>query len=256
MGLRPGANLQDSLVRTLPLGLRRWVRKQQRRFHIHWPPLGKVDFGDLRRVKPVSSSFGMDRGQDISRYYIEKFLSDNAGDIKGRVLEFGDPAYTLKYGQACVIQSDVLSVVPGNPKATIVADLSKENSIPSNTFDCIICTQTLQMIFDVRHALRQMERILKPGGVILITTHGISQIGRFEGIDDWGEYWHFTSQSLRHLVHEFFPPAQAEIHGFGNVLAAVAHLHGLCSQDVTEEELDIRDPAYDVLIGARARKSN
>jgi hypothetical protein len=39
------------------------------------------------------------------------------------------------------------------------------------------------------------------------------------------------------------------------VLAAVAHLHGLTAGDVTPEELDERDEAYDVIVGAAAIKS-
>jgi len=46
-----------------------------------------------------------------------------------------------------VTQSDVLNYVEGNPKATIVADLTDAPHIPDNTFDCVVITQTLQMIF-------------------------------------------------------------------------------------------------------------
>ena len=36
------------------------------------PPVGKVDFGSLRRLNPVSTMFGYDRGRPIDRYYIEE----------------------------------------------------------------------------------------------------------------------------------------------------------------------------------------
>jgi ubiquinone/menaquinone biosynthesis C-methylase UbiE len=44
-----------------------------------------------------------------------------------------------------------------------VADLTHADHIPSDTFDCIICTQVLFLIFDVRTAIRTLYRILKPG---------------------------------------------------------------------------------------------
>jgi SAM-dependent methyltransferase len=144
--------------------------------------------------------------------------------------------------------------VQRNPQATIVADLSDADNIQSDRFDCIILTQTLQMIFDVPAALRHLHRILKPGGVLLVTTHGISRIARREHIDPWGEYWHFTSQALRRLFDANFPTARVEIFTYGNVLTAAASLHGLAAEDLTERELNFCDPNFEVIIAVRARR--
>jgi SAM-dependent methyltransferase len=156
-------------------------------------------------VSPVSGSIGFDRGQPIDRYYIEEFLSAHSSDIKGRTLEFGNRAYTLKFGGDKVVKSDVLCVEEGNPEATIIADLTGAHQIQSGSFDCIIMTQTLQMIYDFHPALMHLHRILKPGGVLLVTTHGISKICRREGRDQWGEYWRFTAQSIRKIFLGYFP---------------------------------------------------
>ena len=78
-------------------------------------------------------------------------------------LEIGDNSYTKKFGGHSVTKSEVLSVVEGNPKATIITDLTCADLIPSDTFDCIICTQTIQMIYDMKAALHHLHRILKPG---------------------------------------------------------------------------------------------
>src|SRR5438876_1720600 len=88
------------------------------------PPVGRVQFGELRRKTPISRHFGFDRGLPIDRYYIEGFLARNAADIRGRVLEIGDNAYTRKYGGHSVTMSDVLHVAKGNPIATFVDDLA------------------------------------------------------------------------------------------------------------------------------------
>ena len=217
-------------------------------------PVGKVDFGHLRRLQPIHDDYGWLTGQVIDRYYIEKFLTRYSQDIQGRVLEIGIDDYTIKFGGKKVTKSDVLHYVEGNPKATIVADLTKADNIPSNTFDCIIITQTLQMIFDVRLAIKHLHRILKPGGVILVTSHGTSKIGRFLGIDAWGTYWHFTCQSKRFLFEEFFQPNNVNVEAWGNLLSATAFLYGLVVEDLKMEELDYQDPRYEVLIGVRAVK--
>ena len=59
----------------------------------------RFNFGDLRRTKPVSSAFGYDRGKPVDRRYIEAFLATNSVDVRGRVLEIGDSAYTRQFGR-------------------------------------------------------------------------------------------------------------------------------------------------------------
>jgi SAM-dependent methyltransferase len=241
-------------VRTLPPSVREWFRAQQRRHRLQWPRTGSVTFGELDRLTPVSRVFGLDRGLPIDRYFIEQFLAAHASDIRGRVLEIGDNRYTRQFGGTRVSASDVLHLVAGSRGATIIGDLTAADHIPAETFDCIVATQTLQMIYDVGAALRHIARILKPGGVLLATSHGISRIARREGVDDWGEYWHFTTQSMRRLLQDHFRGGDIEVSAFGNVFAATAALHGLAAQEVEPERLDYHDPNYEVLVAARVRK--
>ncbi len=236
----------------LPAETRRWLRMQQERWS-RWPPVGWSRLGGLRRLTPISRVFGFDRGLCVDRYYIERFLSLHASDIRGHVLEIADNSYTRRFGDDRVTRSDVLHVVDGNPKATIVADLTRADQIPSNTFDCIIFTQTLQFIYEVRTAIRTIYRVLRPGGVLLATCSGISQISRYD-MDRWGDYWRFTSPSIRRLFEEAFPTTGVTVEAHGNVLVAIAHLHGLAKEDLRREELDYHDPDYEVVITVRAVK--
>jgi len=103
------------------------------RHWFNWPAVGRVNFGSLRRLSPISRNFGYNRGdKSISRYYINKFIEKNCLDIKGHVLEVGDNVYTLRYGGGKVKHSDILHVASGNSKATIVTDLTNAQNIPSN----------------------------------------------------------------------------------------------------------------------------
>ena len=215
----------------------------------------QVRWGSLRRLTPLSHVFGLDRGLSIDRYYIQNFLAQQVRDIRGHVLEFADSDYTLKFGGEKVDRSDTFHLSPDNPKATIVADLTSAKEIPSDTFDCIICTQTLQFIYGVQAAAKTLYRILKPNGVLLVTFPGISQISRYD-MDRWGEYWRFTTLSARRLFEEDFPAGQVRVEAHGNVLAATAFLQGIAAEELRQKELDFHDPDYEVLITVRAVKPN
>jgi SAM-dependent methyltransferase len=216
------------------------------------PSIGEIDFGGLRRLTPISREFGYDRGLPVDRYYIERFLAQHSGDIRGRVLEIGDDSYTRRFGGERVNRSDVLHVNKRNPVATFIGDLTKAEHLPPEAFDCFIVTQTLHLIYDVRVALKNIYRILKPGGIVLATVPGISQIS----IDEWADYWcwSFTRLSIGRLFAEIFPTRAVDIDAHGNVLAAIAFLHGVAMEELRREELDYRDPCYDLLITIRAVK--
>jgi SAM-dependent methyltransferase len=214
----------------------------------------RVRWGNLRRRHPFSRKFGFDRGQPIDRYYIEAFLAAQAADIRGRVLEIGAAEYTRRFGGARVTQSDVLHAAPGNPLATLVGDLCTGAGLPLEAFDCLILTQTLPFVYDVASAVATCRRILKPGGAVLGTLSGISQISRFD-MDRWGDFWRFTDASARRLFGGIFGEANTTVVTYGNVLAATAFLHGLAARELTREELDFRDPDYQVSIGVRAVKN-
>jgi SAM-dependent methyltransferase len=239
--------------RILPTSVRQWLQTQ--RHHLRFsPPINWVRFGSLRRVTPISPVFGLDRGQSIDRYYIDHFLADHAADIRGGVLEIADNSYTTRFGGQRVTRSDVLHVQAGNPKATIVASLVSSEPIPSDAFDCIILTQTLPFIYDLRAAIRTVYRILKPGGVVLATFPGICQISRYD-MDRWGDYWRFTSLSAQRLFEESFPAANVTIQTHGNVLVSSAFLYGIAAEELRKEELEYRDPNYELQITVRAFKS-
>jgi len=218
--------------------------------------LEPVDFGNLRRLNPISPGFGYRRGKlPIDRYYIEKFLTRHASDIRGCVLEIGENVYTRKFGGDRVGKSDVLHVVEGNPGATIVDDLTSGTKIKSDTFDCIIFTHTLQCIYDVQAVIRTLCRILRPGGVLLAATFGICKISRWD-MERWGDYWRFTSLSARRLFEEVFPPENIQVQAYGNVLVATAILHGLAAEELKEYELDYHHPDYEVTLTVRAVKAD
>jgi SAM-dependent methyltransferase len=200
----------------------------------------------------MSRSFGYDRGLPIDRFYIENFLGRHAKDIRGRVLEFGSDDYTVRFGGPQVTKSDVLHVKEGNPKATFVGNIEDGAGIPTDTFDCVICTQVLQLIYDLPAAVRTIHRILKPGGVLLATVPGISPISHDEWAERW--CWAFTTRSAQRLLMAEFSPSEVDVQSRGNVLVAASFLYGLAAEELSPEELGHHDEAYQLLIELRTAK--
>jgi peptidoglycan/xylan/chitin deacetylase (PgdA/CDA1 family)/GT2 family glycosyltransferase/SAM-dependent methyltransferase len=213
-----------------------------------------LDWGDLRRLSPISPVWGLDRGKPLDRHYIEGFLERHRADIRGRVLEIKDAGYTNRFGGSQVTRSDVLDVDAGNPLATIVADVTRADAIPPDSFDCFILTQTLHIIYDVRAALGHAYRMLKPEGVLLCTLPCVSRISYEDGGLEGGDFWRFTEASVRRLFAEVFPVEAFEVVSYGNLMMCAAFLHGLAPDEVTPGELEETDPWFPLLCAVRAVK--
>jgi len=214
----------------------------------------QIIFNNLSVNKPVSSVFGIDRGKPIDRYYIEKFLASQAEYIQGRVLEVGGSEYSHRFGGEKVDAFEVLHATPVKQKNTFVGDLTDVSTLQENAFDCFVCTQTLNFIYDVRMAVQGAHYLLKPGGVLLATVAGISQISRYD-MERWGDYWRFTTASIKKLFNPVFKGG-VQVETFGNVLAATAFLQGISVEDLPDEALlDANDPDYQLLITIIARKA-
>ncbi|UUY02948.1 class I SAM-dependent methyltransferase [Svornostia abyssi] len=141
-----------------------------------------------------------------------------------------------------------------NPDATIVGDLTDPSTLPAETFDCIICTQTLPVIWDVRSALASLHAALRPGGVLLVTVPGITR-ALTPDRDHWGDWWRFTSSSLRRLAADAFPGGDIEVVSYGNLLTATLFLQGFAAHEVAPRELDLHDPDFEVIVALRARRA-
>ena len=212
-----------------------------------------VKWHSLRKTKPVSTVFGLDRGTPVDRYYIEKFLSSNRQLIRGSVLEIAENVYTSKFGGSQVTRSEILHFTDDNPSATIVGDLTDPATLPGDRIDCFICTQTFNFIYDFKKAIEGAHHLLKNDGVLLATLGGISQISRYD-MDRWGDYWRFTVLSALRAFEEVFGKGNVQTASYGNVLSSISFLEGISVEELTAAELDHEDPDYQMLITVIARK--
>jgi SAM-dependent methyltransferase len=151
-----------------------------------------------------------------------------------------------------VERSDVLDSNPANPKVTILADLDSHLEVASNVFDCLIFTQVLQFIGNLQDCLQELHRILKPGGVLLVTVPCVSKVDAGYGKNK--DFWRFTDSSCKILFGNVFGLNGVNVHCYGNVLSSIAFLTGAAYEELSQKELDYCDPSFQLLLGVRTVK--
>jgi hypothetical protein len=208
----------------------------------------------FNKVQPISKVFGFDRGKPIDRYYIEKFLSNNKEHIHGVVLEVEENAYTKLFAsennKSYILKYSELGKVEST---FIYGDLTKLESIPYNSFDTFICTQTLNFIFEVNKAIESIHSLLRKNGTALITVACISQISRYDA-DRWGDFWRFTPQGIQNLFNNVFGKENVELTVFGNSFAASHFIKGFSSTELKTIKLDAVDEDYPVIVALKVTK--
>lgn len=203
-------------------------------------------------LQPISRLFGFDMGTPIDRIYIEDFLSKNAYCIQKNIIEIADDFYSRKYAQENS-NFNILNTIKTNNNV-IVGDLTKITTLPKNMFDCFICTQTLNFIYDFNKAIEGSYYLLKNKGVMLATVSGISQISRYD-MDRWGDYWRFTNLSIKIAFEKIFGKGNVDIDYYGNVYSAKCFLDGLPADKLSYDELFYKDSDYQITIVVKATKN-
>lgn len=214
---------------------------------------GPIILADLKREKPIDDSMGFGRGTPIDRFYIEKFIRTHRDLIKGDVLEVMDSTYTDQFGSAHLYPSILNFQASVTDKNIIPGDLTQPSSIQKDRYDCFICTQTYNFIYDFKTAIQSSCQLLKPGGTLLATVSGLCQVSRYD-MDRWGDYWRFTNRSIEQVFAENFE-GEVELELFGNLIAATALLQGAALEDIDDiSRLNQMDDDYQVIIGIKATK--
>jgi hypothetical protein len=214
---------------------------------------GKVRLNAVLRSKPVSEKFGFDRGTPLDRYYIERFLGAHAHRISGRVLEVAESNYTRKFGTAAVAGT-VLRYKGDEEEGVMIGDLTEHAGLPENVYDCFICTQTYNFIYDFQKAIAGSYRLLKPGGALLATVAALSPVSKYDA-DRWGDFWRFTPQSSVRMFTDVFGSAHVSVHPFGNSAVAALFMKGYSVEDLPSMvKPDEHDPDYPIVIGICAVK--
>ena len=206
----------------------------------------RPSWGNLRRVTPVSASYGFERGTPIDRYYVHRFFAGHRHVIRGRVLEIQTRDHTRKYGSG-VTAADTLDI-RAEFRPTYHCDLANASIVADGSYDCFLLPNTLCFLRALDAALREARRIVRRGGVILATVPGFVPL-----TPDVPDYWHASADGWREVATRVWPDCETTIESHGNCLAAAASMYGLAAEELTEAELDVQDSRYPVLVTIACR---
>lgn len=236
----------------LYLDSKKYVKNFLRYFkHLITRSLAKRDL----EVKFISNDFGFSRGTPIDRHYIHNFFCENASFVTGCCLEFGDSTYMDKYGIDVTKKVTFnYSDAPFSSGRSIAGDIAKPNSLPSEEFDCIVCVNVLNFIYDLSAATLGLRRMLKQNGKLLLTLAGVSShVSRYD-MNRWGDYWRLTDKAAIKLLEDSGFTIEA-MRVYGNPYACTAQLNGFSTEDVVQSELFPSHPDYQLVLAFTLSKS-
>ena len=85
--------------------------------------------------------------------------------------------------------------LPGNELADIEVTEAGTLRVEADSFDGVLSTQVLEHVEDPSTYLSECFRVLRPGGRMLLSTHGIMVLH-----PDPIDWWRWTSDGLRHQI--------------------------------------------------------
>lgn len=158
---------------------------------------------------------------DFGSYRVELkfYLEDAFGGIQGRVLDAGSGTWTWlkdKFSQkegCTVLCFDKFS----HKNVDICGDLiNLDNYFPPRSFDAVVCTDVIEHVENPFAVINNIARILRPGGLIIISCPFDKELHG----EEYGDYWRITRQGwlgilkekfqdieIKHLGHESKPKA-------------------------------------------------
>jgi SAM-dependent methyltransferase len=90
------------------------------------------------------------------------------------------------------------------------------------SFDVVVATQMLEHVPDPPRVLSEAHRVLRPGGVLLLSTHGTTVYH-----PNPSDFWRWTQEGLPKLLHDNGGWSHLHIEGAGGTMACFGYLYGL-----------------------------
>lgn len=232
----------------------RWLRRWRA-----WPIIRQLRCVQLRRLRPLHNGQRLPGTTSVVRYYWARFLERHRADIQGHGLEIGTSDTIRQYGGQMLTKADAIDLAAHSSEVTVVADLSRADHVPSDTYDCFVIQFTMTVIYDVEAALYHAIRMLKPGGVLLVNFACVDYY-LHRGLDmgtgaPLYMYWWFTPIQVANTLQRLgLAETDFQIDVCGNLFTRFAFLMNMPAEELTGHELDFADPGQPLLICSRIAK--
>lgn len=136
------------------------------------------------------------------RTNVSKFIAKYGKKYDKKDLLLLDIAPQDHEGAKPYFQKATIKTLDIDPKstATYIADICQTNDkvLPESSFDIVVCTEVLEHTVQPFEAVKEIKRVLKPGGVALVSTPF-----NFRIHGPLPDCWRFTEHGLRELFSEF-----------------------------------------------------
>lgn len=137
----------------------------------------------------------------LARDHVNQFIlkvADDLSSLNGKLLEIGAQERSLVRQSFSNFEIDTFDIVD-TYQPTHVGDITKENvSIPESNYEVVVGMEVLEHTIDPFAAIREMRRILKDGGYLLVSA---PLNWRIHGpIPDC---WRFTEHGFKVLLRDF-----------------------------------------------------
>jgi SAM-dependent methyltransferase len=130
----------------------------------------------------------------------------------GRVLDYG--CADVPYRHFFAEDADYVAAdLPGNPHAVVEIESDGTVPLPDESVDAVVSTQVLEHVSDPAVYLSECFRLLRPGGRMLLSTHGM-MVYHPDPVD----YWRWTCSGLQRAVTE----AGFEVARFEGIMGLLA----------------------------------
>lgn len=107
----------------------------------------------------------------------------------------------------------------------VVDEISVAEDLPFGNaeFDVVVCTQVLEHVDDPAKVLSEIYRVLAPGGVAFLSTHGVFLYHPDPPTSD-RDYWRWTHSGLARIFRESGEYSELEIIPQGNVISCLGYI--------------------------------